>query len=98
MSWITKGFILCGLYDIVGTLFVTKLFTADVIFKIYPELFSKEAFVFFIFWGLAYLSVMENYSKVPYILLVFAGEKLGYAISWYYFHFHMDGISITKQV
>ena len=33
-------------------------------------------------WGLAYLSVCTSYRRVPYLILVFAFEKLYYTLAW----------------
>ena len=79
----SKGFWLAGAYNVFGMLVFSKLFTNPVIAAVDPVVFSWLGQVAVILWGLAYCSVAKAYRHVPLLVLVFAIEKLVYALTWF---------------
>ncbi|WP_414044168.1 hypothetical protein ACMGE9_05065 [Macrococcus sp. EM39E] len=76
------GFILAGLYNLFGILIFSQGFTNPLLNKYDPIVFSWVGQLSIMLWGLAYISVARNYSKVPYLILVFAIEKALYVYVW----------------
>ncbi|QNM85884.1 hypothetical protein H9W90_01830 [Polaribacter pectinis] len=79
---ITKGFILSGLSNIVAVLILSRFFTNEFIPKYDNVVMSNFGLLMIIVWGFAYISVAKSYSKVKWLVAVFAVEKLIYAIIW----------------
>ena len=79
---ITKGFILSGISNIVSVLILSRFFTNEFIPKYDNVVMSNFGLLMIVVWGFAYISVAKNYSKVKWIVAVFAIEKLIYGIIW----------------
>lgn len=81
--WVTIGFLVAGvLFNILGTLLVSAGFTNRTLTSLDPVVFSNFGLVAIMLWGLAYVAVSKSYHYVPYLVLVFALEKLVYTILW----------------
>lgn len=76
------GFIAGGVANIAGVLVATLCFTNPLVAQHYPEVFSDFGMVAIILWGLAYIAVSNHHDRVPWLVGVFAIEKLAYVISW----------------
>jgi len=81
-STITKGFIAAAIANIAGVLIFSKFFTNSVISDFDPVVLSNFGLLMIVVWGFAYLSVSKIYSKVKWLVAVFAVEKLIYGIVW----------------
>ena len=81
-SWVTIGFQIAGCVNIFGTLLISAGFTNRLLASLDPVVFSNFGLVAIMLWGLAYVAVSRSYFYVPYVVLVFALEKLVYAIIW----------------
>lgn len=81
-QWIRFGFLLAGAVNIIGILIFTRFFTNDLLQRLDPEVCSTVGIVSIILWGMAYISVMDHFARVPFICGVFAIEKFFYAIVW----------------
>jgi hypothetical protein len=46
--------------------------------------FGRLGVIFIMLWGLAYLSICYTYVNVPYLVLLFALEKLTYVLIYIY--------------
>lgn len=79
---LTKGFILSGLSNIVAVLILSRFFTNEFIPKYDNIVMSNFGLLMIVVWGFAYISVAKSYSKVKWLVAVFAVEKLIYAIIW----------------
>ena len=84
-SSIRKGFILAGLMNMSVLLF-SKLFTNPVIPEFDPVVMSNFGLLMILIWGLAYISVANNYYKVKWLIAVFAIEKFIYGFTWINWH------------
>ncbi len=80
----TQGFILAGIYNLVGILGFTQFFTDRTLMENDPIVFSWLGQIAIILWGLAYLSVARSFWNVPYLVVVFCLEKMLYAGAWLY--------------
>jgi hypothetical protein len=80
--WATIGFLLGGAVNVLGTLLVSAGFTNRTLTSLDPVVFSNFGLVAIMLWGLAYVAVSRSYQHVPYLVLVFALEKLVYTILW----------------
>jgi len=80
--FITNGFILAGLANIVGISIITHGFTNDVFFQVFPGVFSPFGCVAIMLWGLAYIAVAGSYANVRWLCGVFAIEKAAYVATW----------------
>lgn len=76
------GFIAAGIYNLVGILGFTQFFTDTTLMETDPVVFSWVGQIAIILWGLAYLSVSRSHVHVPWLVAVFAIEKLLYAVAW----------------
>lgn len=85
-DWISQVFLLAGLYNIGGILVFSLGFTNTLLTTLYPEVFSWLGLVAIILWGLAYASVANSYAAVPWLVAVFALEKMVYVGTWVYWH------------
>jgi hypothetical protein len=81
--WATIGFLLGGGVNILGTLLVSAGFTNRTLTSLDPVVFSNFGLVAIMLWGLAYVAVSRSYQHVPFLVLVFALEKLVYTILWF---------------
>ncbi|QED39009.1 hypothetical protein FK178_15355 [Antarcticibacterium arcticum] len=79
---ISKIFLFAGLSNILGVLIFSKFFTNDVMMEAQPMVMGHFGLVAFILWGLAYITVRQNYALVPWLLAVFVVEKLVYVLVW----------------
>jgi|GEM_PF-208166 len=80
--WVTIGFLLGGAVNVLGTLLVSAGFTNRALTSLDPVVFSNFGLVAIMLWGLAYVAVSRSYQHVPWLVLVFALEKLVYTILW----------------
>ncbi|MDF1660985.1 MAG: hypothetical protein P1V97_04405 [Planctomycetota bacterium] len=81
--WVTKGFVLSGIMNIVGVLLATHGFTAhEDVMKWDPGAFSLLGLVCIPIWGLTYIAVAKHVAKLPNIALVFFIEKLVYITNY----------------
>lgn len=80
-SSIKKGFIIAGLMNL-SVLIHSRLFTNATIPEFDPVVMSNFGLLMIVIWGLAYMSVAENYASVKWLVGVFAVEKLIYGIAW----------------
>lgn len=81
-STITKGFIAAAIMNIGGVLIFSKFFTNSVISDFDPVVMSNFGLLMIVVWGFAYLTVSKNYSKVKWLVGIFAVEKLIYGFVW----------------
>lgn len=79
---ILLGFLAGGLVNILGVLIFSAGFTSDGLARLQPALFSDFGLVAIMLWGLAYIAVSRSYVAVPWLVAVFAVEKLAYGIAW----------------
>ncbi|MBK8392355.1 MAG: hypothetical protein IPL23_25190 [Saprospiraceae bacterium] len=78
---ISKGFIIAGLMNM-AVLAFSRFFTNSVIPESDPDVMSNFGLLMIIVWGLAYISVANNYQNVKWLVAVFAVEKLIYGLIW----------------
>lgn len=78
---IIKGFILAGLFNMTVLVF-SRLFTNPVIPESDPDVMSNFGLLMIVVWGLAYISIANNYYSVKWLVAVFAVEKLIYGLIW----------------
>jgi hypothetical protein len=76
------GFIISGLSNIVAVLLLSHFFTNESIPKYDSSVMSYFGLLMIVVWGLAYISVANDYTKVKWLVAVFAIEKLIYGIVW----------------
>jgi hypothetical protein len=81
-SPITLGFQIAGCVNVFGSLLVSSGFTNQLLASLDPVVFSHFGLIAIMLWGLAYVAVSRSYQHVPYLVMVFALEKLVYAIIW----------------
>ena len=79
---ITRGFIFAGTVNVLGMLFVSKLFTNSLLNSTDPAVFSWLGQVAIVLWGLAYWAVAQQFRHVPYLVIVFFIEKMVYTVIW----------------
>ena len=79
---ISKGFLLAGAFNVLGILFVSRFFTNGLLTSLDPTVMSRAGLGAIVLWGLAYASVYRSYASVPYLVLVFAVEKMYYVAAW----------------
>ena len=80
-SRVTKGFIIAGLMN-ASVLIFSRLFTNSTIAEFDPTVMSNFGLVMILLWGLAYMSVAQNYHRVKWLIGVFAIEKFIYGCVW----------------
>ena len=78
---ITKGFIIAGLMNTTVLIF-SKFFTNTVINEADPVVMSNFGLLMILIWGLAYMSIAKNYSKVTWLVGVFAIATFIYGCIW----------------
>lgn len=81
-KWTTRGFWLAGCVNFFGSLFFSAGFTNHTLTSLDPVVFSNFGLVAIMLWGMAYVAVSRSYHYVPYVVAVFACEKMVYAITW----------------
>lgn len=79
---IKKGFQAAGLMNIGGVLLFSRAFTNEAINTADPVVMSNFGLVMIVIWGLAYISVANQYKKVCWLSAVFCIEKLIYVVAW----------------
>lgn len=79
---ISHGFRLAGLINIVGVLVFSVALTNNRLIELSPVVCSRFGLIAIMLWGLAYLAVATSYNSVPYLVGVFAVEKLVYVVTW----------------
>ncbi|QOD61948.1 hypothetical protein H9I45_05760 [Polaribacter haliotis] len=94
---ITKGFILSGLSNIIAVLILSRFFTNEFIPKYDNVVMSNFGLLMIVVWGFAYISVAKDYSKVKWLVAVFAVEKLIYAIIWILWRLNNDVFPIFDE-
>ena len=80
--WVTIGFQIAGCVNVFGSLLVSAGFTNRTLTSLDPVVFSNFGLIAIMLWGMAYMAVSRSYQYVPYVVAVFAMEKLVYAIIW----------------
>lgn len=80
--WIPLGFVLAGVANIGGVLLFSLGFSNARLTELSPVVLSPFGLLCIVLWGLAYLSVARGYRRVPWLVAVFALEKLIYAYTW----------------
>ena len=78
---ISKGFIIAGLMNSSVLLF-SRLFTNTTIPEFDPAVMSNFGLLMIFIWGLAYISVAENFKNVKWLIGIFAVEKFIYGYIW----------------
>ena len=78
---ITKGFVIAGLMNMAVLVF-SRFFTNSVIPESDPVVMSNFGLLMIVVWGLAYISVANNYHNVKWLVGVFAIEKFIYGFIW----------------
>ncbi|MCC1496183.1 hypothetical protein [Alcanivorax sp. 1008] len=80
--------ILIGLVNLTLLGFLTPLLDGDLLAAQDPLFFSWPGVVIIALWGLAYIAVAPVWDKVPWLLLVFALEKLLFDLRWVHWIIH----------
>ena len=81
-EYLTKGFILAGLMNIIGVLLFSRFFSNTVIPEFDPQAMSNFGLIMIEVWGFAYIAVSQNFNQVKWLIAVFTIEKLIYATHW----------------
>lgn len=74
--------IFIGLVNLSLLGFLTPLLNGDLLAATDPLFFSWSGVLIIALWGLAYIAVAPIWYKVPWLLLVFAAEKLLFDLRW----------------
>ena len=82
---IAKGFILSGFMNMT-VLILSKFFNNPVIGEYDPVVMSNFGLLMIVIWGLAYISVANNFQKLKWLVGVFALEKFIYGFVWTNWH------------
>lgn len=78
---ITYGFLVAGASNMLVLIF-SKFFTNETINKYDPSVMSNFGLLMIVVWGCAYIAVSKSYRHVPWLVAVFAIEKLCYGYVW----------------
>jgi len=78
---ISQGFILAGMLNM-SVLIFSRFFTNSTINEVDPDVMSNFGLLMIVVWGLTYISVAKKYSKLKWLVGVFAIEKLIYGYVW----------------
>jgi len=78
----TLGFRLAAATNIVGVLVFSWGLTNERLTELSPIVFSRFGLISIMLWGMAYWAVASSYLAVPFLVAVFAIEKLIYVITW----------------
>lgn len=81
-SWIGPILVLAGLANIIGIMVVTRGLTDPLLGEVYPQVLSRTGQISILLWGCAYITVARAVVHVPWLLAVFAIEKLFYVGTW----------------
>lgn len=81
-EYLTKGFILAGLMNVIGVLLFSRFFSNTVIPEFDPQAMSNFGLIMILVWGFAYIAVSQNFHQVKWLIAVFMIEKLIYATHW----------------
>jgi len=95
-STIKKGFIISGLMNM-SVLIFSRLFTNNTITEFDPNVMSSFGLLMITIWGLAYISVAKKYALVPWLVAVFAIEKLIYGYVWIQWLLNNDISKVYKE-
>jgi hypothetical protein len=82
-KYISWGFALAGLANILGVSLFSMLLTNAYLSEISPTVMSRFGLVCIILWGFTYLAVAQHYQNLRWLILVFAIEKMVYVWSWW---------------
>lgn len=80
--WIGPMLFLGGLINLIGVMLATRGLTDPLLGEVYPQVLSRTGQISILLWGLAYIAVARNVVHVPWLLAVFALEKLFYVGTW----------------
>jgi hypothetical protein len=80
--------IIIGLVNLTLLGFLTPLLNGELLAAQDPLFFSWSGVVIIALWGLAYIAVAPVWDKVPWLLLVFAAEKLLFDLRWVHWIIH----------
>ena len=86
---ISRLFVIAGLSNVLGVLLLSRGFTNQVMMDTQPEVMGYFGLIAIVLWGLAYIAVAKSYAAVPWLIAVFAVEKLAYVIvylQWFTSH------------
>ena len=83
-TFISKGFIIAGLSNILGVLIFSKLFTNPAIEIFNPQVMSNFGLVMIMLWGFVYITISKSFNTVKWLVFILAIEKFVYAINWSY--------------
>ncbi|WP_405223337.1 hypothetical protein [Dokdonia sp. Asnod1-B02] len=86
---ISRLFVIAGLSNVLGVLLLSRGFTNQVMMDTQPEVMGYFGLIAIILWGLAYIAVAKSYAAAPWLIAVFAVEKLAYVIvylQWFTSH------------
>lgn len=86
-----------GLTNILGILLFSRGLNNPLLGELFPGLFGNWGLMCIMLWGLAYLSVANNYRQVPGLVAVFALEKAVYVASWVWWLSHHDLAVVWTQ-
>jgi len=75
---ISTLFLIAGLFNILGVLIFSKVFTNEVLMNTQPDVMGYFGLLSIILWGLAYIAVHKTYASVPWLVGVFFLEKALY--------------------
>jgi len=78
----TLGFRLAAATNILGVLVFSWGLTNERLTELSPIVFSRFGLISIMLWGMAYWAVASSYLAVPFLVAVFAIEKLIYVITW----------------
>ena len=94
---IKLGFIISGLSNIIAILILSRFFTNEFIPKYDSAVMSNFGLLMIVVWGFAYISVAKDYTKVKWLIAVFAIEKLIYGIVWINWRLQNDVSAIFNE-
>ena len=80
--WIGPVLVLAGLINFVGILVATRGLTDPLLGEVYPQVLGRTGQIGILLWGAAYIAVARSVVHVPWLLAVFAIEKLFYVGTW----------------
>ncbi len=81
-KFISIGFIIAGVSNILGVLICSKFLTNDIMMGIQPSIMGFFGLISILLWGAAYIAVSCSYKYVRWLIGVFIVEKLVYTIAW----------------
>ena len=79
---IKKGFIIAGIMNITGPLIFSRFLTNETIPEIDPNVMSNFGLVQIAVWGLIYITMLQKYEQLKWLIGVFVLEKLIYSVNW----------------